>query len=150
MCDIFLCSNLGKLEEEFEKKFNSLPQYSPLTFDKKSSAVTKRKKASLASPVENPTLIKGECVILDHFLLTHPLIACYGHANRKCSEHVKSSNTARHLPLFCFIYNQVHPHLRKRIYSTRLLASTSTKRKRLELWTKVTQREHASCACSFF
>uniref|UniRef100_A0A673MTX0 HMG box transcription factor BBX n=1 Tax=Sinocyclocheilus rhinocerous TaxID=307959 RepID=A0A673MTX0_9TELE len=27
---------LGKLEEEFEKKFNSLPQYSPLTFDKKS------------------------------------------------------------------------------------------------------------------
>ncbi|XP_026104425.1 HMG box transcription factor BBX-like isoform X6 [Carassius auratus] len=35
---------LGKLEEEFEKKFNSLPQYSPLTFDKKSVAITKKKK----------------------------------------------------------------------------------------------------------
>ncbi|XP_041863464.1 HMG box transcription factor BBX isoform X2 [Melanotaenia boesemani] len=35
---------LGKLEEEFEKKFNSLPQYSPVTFDKKGSAVTRKKK----------------------------------------------------------------------------------------------------------
>uniref|UniRef100_A0A671RU24 HMG box transcription factor BBX n=1 Tax=Sinocyclocheilus anshuiensis TaxID=1608454 RepID=A0A671RU24_9TELE len=40
---------LGKLEEEFEKKFNSLPQYSPLTFDKKSVAVTKKKKNSTSS-----------------------------------------------------------------------------------------------------
>ncbi|XP_075342650.1 HMG box transcription factor BBX isoform X3 [Odontesthes bonariensis] len=36
---------LGKLEEEFEKKFNSLPQYSPVTFDKKGAAVAKKKKA---------------------------------------------------------------------------------------------------------
>lgn len=36
---------LGKLEEEFEKKFNSLPQYSPMTFDKKGTAVAKKKKA---------------------------------------------------------------------------------------------------------
>uniref|UniRef100_A0A667WQR8 HMG box transcription factor BBX n=1 Tax=Myripristis murdjan TaxID=586833 RepID=A0A667WQR8_9TELE len=36
--------DLGKLEEEFEKKFNSLPQYSPMTFDKKSTAVAKKKK----------------------------------------------------------------------------------------------------------
>lgn len=35
---------LGKLEEEFEKKFNSLPQYSPMTFDKKGTAVAKKKK----------------------------------------------------------------------------------------------------------
>ncbi|XP_026228688.1 HMG box transcription factor BBX isoform X2 [Anabas testudineus] len=35
---------LGKLEEEFEKKFNSLPQYSPMTFDKKGTAVSKKKK----------------------------------------------------------------------------------------------------------
>ncbi|XP_016416920.1 HMG box transcription factor BBX-like isoform X4 [Sinocyclocheilus rhinocerous] len=45
---------LGKLEEEFEKKFNSLPQYSPLTFDKKSMAVTKKKKNSTSSPPEPP------------------------------------------------------------------------------------------------
>ncbi|XP_024921177.1 HMG box transcription factor BBX isoform X2 [Cynoglossus semilaevis] len=35
---------LGKLEEEFEKKFNSLPQYSPMLFDKKSTTVAKKKK----------------------------------------------------------------------------------------------------------
>lgn len=35
---------LGKLEEEFEKKFNSLPQYSPMTFDKKGTAIAKRKR----------------------------------------------------------------------------------------------------------
>ncbi|XP_062869772.1 HMG box transcription factor BBX [Trichomycterus rosablanca] len=51
--------SLGKLEEEFEKKFNSLPQYSPLTFDKKSTAVTKRKKANLTSLPENPVTSKG-------------------------------------------------------------------------------------------
>ncbi|KAI1893522.1 hypothetical protein AGOR_G00124580 [Albula goreensis] len=36
---------LGKLEEEFERKFNSLPQYSPMTFDRKSTCVTKKKKS---------------------------------------------------------------------------------------------------------
>lgn len=36
--------SLGKLEEEFERKFNSLPQYSPMTFDKKGTAVMKKKK----------------------------------------------------------------------------------------------------------
>ncbi|KAM3600652.1 uncharacterized protein V6R79_000323 [Siganus canaliculatus] len=41
---------LGKLEEEFERKFNSLPQYSPMTFDKKGSAVPKKKKPD--SPVQ--------------------------------------------------------------------------------------------------
>uniref|UniRef100_A0A3P9DA08 HMG box transcription factor BBX n=1 Tax=Maylandia zebra TaxID=106582 RepID=A0A3P9DA08_9CICH len=35
----------SKLEEEFEKKFNSLPQYSPMTFDKKGTAVAKKKKS---------------------------------------------------------------------------------------------------------
>ncbi|XP_071182893.1 HMG box transcription factor BBX-like isoform X2 [Salvelinus alpinus] len=46
---------LGKLEEEFEKKFNSLPQYSPLTFDKKSTTVTKKKKTDVSTaPEEQP------------------------------------------------------------------------------------------------
>ncbi|KAM9846875.1 HMG box transcription factor BBX [Aulostomus maculatus] len=43
---------LGKLEEEFEKKFNSLPQYSPMTFDKKGTAVAKKKKADSSSGQE--------------------------------------------------------------------------------------------------
>ncbi|XP_036793518.1 HMG box transcription factor BBX isoform X4 [Oncorhynchus mykiss] len=47
---------LGKLEEEFEKKFNSLPQYSPLTFDKKSTIVTKKKKTDVSTaPEEQPS-----------------------------------------------------------------------------------------------
>lgn len=46
---------LGKLEEEFERKFNSLPQYSPMTFDKKGSAVTKKKKTDGTSGHEEPT-----------------------------------------------------------------------------------------------
>ncbi|XP_064838044.1 HMG box transcription factor BBX-like isoform X4 [Oncorhynchus masou masou] len=45
---------LGKLEEEFEKKFNSLPQYSPLTFDKKSTVVTKKKTDISTTPEEQP------------------------------------------------------------------------------------------------
>ncbi|XP_027536810.1 HMG box transcription factor BBX isoform X4 [Neopelma chrysocephalum] len=35
---------LAKLEEEFAKKFNSLPQYSPITFDRKNSAVPRKKR----------------------------------------------------------------------------------------------------------
>uniref|UniRef100_G1KFG9 HMG box transcription factor BBX n=1 Tax=Anolis carolinensis TaxID=28377 RepID=G1KFG9_ANOCA len=35
---------LAKLEEEFEKKFNSLPQFSPVTFDRKSVSVPRKKK----------------------------------------------------------------------------------------------------------
>ncbi|XP_053310956.1 HMG box transcription factor BBX [Spea bombifrons] len=37
---------LAKLEEEFEKKFNSLPQYSPVTFDRKNVSVPRKKKKS--------------------------------------------------------------------------------------------------------
>lgn len=45
---------LGKLEEEFEKKFNSLPQYSPLTFDKKFMAMSKRKRTDSCVQEEAP------------------------------------------------------------------------------------------------
>lgn len=34
----------AKLDEEFEKKFNSLPQYSPVTFDRKCVPVPGKKK----------------------------------------------------------------------------------------------------------
>ncbi|XP_059207387.1 HMG box transcription factor BBX [Centropristis striata] len=47
------CSQgLGKLEEEFERKFNSLPQYSPMTFDKKGTAVAKKKKTDSSTVQE--------------------------------------------------------------------------------------------------
>ncbi|CAL8364424.1 unnamed protein product [Lota lota] len=52
---------LGKLEEEFEKKFNSLPQFSPMTFDKKSTTVVKKKKPDSPIPAqeEGPKAAKG-------------------------------------------------------------------------------------------
>uniref|UniRef100_A0A8D3CHH4 HMG box transcription factor BBX n=1 Tax=Scophthalmus maximus TaxID=52904 RepID=A0A8D3CHH4_SCOMX len=51
---------LGKLEEEFEKKFNSLPQYSPMTFDKKGTTVAKKKKPdSPTVPEEASKVGKG-------------------------------------------------------------------------------------------
>ncbi|XP_061074486.1 HMG box transcription factor BBX-like isoform X1 [Conger conger] len=50
---------LGKLEEEFEKKFNSLPQYSPLAFDRKSACITKRKKSCEEEDEDPPVPVRG-------------------------------------------------------------------------------------------
>nr|XP_057943526.1 HMG box transcription factor BBX isoform X4 [Doryrhamphus excisus] len=51
-------SSQGQLEEEFEKKFNSLPQYDPNIFDKKGSVVTKRKKMDCSSVQEETSCSK--------------------------------------------------------------------------------------------
>ncbi|XP_028277591.1 HMG box transcription factor BBX isoform X3 [Parambassis ranga] len=48
---------LGKLEEEFEKKFNSLPQYSPMTFDKKGTTVAKKKKMDSPTVAEDASKV---------------------------------------------------------------------------------------------
>ncbi|XP_069724761.1 HMG box transcription factor BBX isoform X4 [Phaenicophaeus curvirostris] len=45
---------LAKLEEEFEKKFNSLPQYSPITFDRKNSSVPRKKRKIGSGSSEQP------------------------------------------------------------------------------------------------
>uniref|UniRef100_A0A803XNN6 HMG box transcription factor BBX n=1 Tax=Meleagris gallopavo TaxID=9103 RepID=A0A803XNN6_MELGA len=50
---------LAKLEEEFEKKFNSLPQYSPITFDRKNSSVPRKKRKVGSSSSEQPKSNKG-------------------------------------------------------------------------------------------
>ncbi|XP_051479884.1 HMG box transcription factor BBX isoform X1 [Apus apus] len=50
---------LAKLEEEFEKKFNSLPQYSPITFDRKNSAVPRKKRKLGSGSSEQPKSNKG-------------------------------------------------------------------------------------------
>ncbi|XP_005172754.2 HMG box transcription factor BBX isoform X3 [Danio rerio] len=75
---------LGKLEEEFEKKFNSLPQYSPLTFDKKSVAVTKKKKNSTSSPPEPPKTCKGSSSSQKKTLF-HKIVNKYKHRKEKSS-----------------------------------------------------------------
>ncbi|XP_063809690.1 HMG box transcription factor BBX isoform X2 [Pseudophryne corroboree] len=50
---------LAKLEEEFEKKFNSLPQYSPVTFDRKNTLIQRKKKKLNNGQVEQPKANKG-------------------------------------------------------------------------------------------
>ncbi|XP_044078614.1 HMG box transcription factor BBX isoform X4 [Siniperca chuatsi] len=59
---------LGKLEEEFERKFNSLPQYSPMTFDKKGTAVAKKKKTD-SSTVQEELSKAGKVVQSDSTML---------------------------------------------------------------------------------
>ncbi|XP_062342373.1 HMG box transcription factor BBX isoform X2 [Osmerus eperlanus] len=72
---------LGKLEEEFEKKFNSLPQYSPLTFDKKSTGVAKKKKIDSGTvPEESPkpgkVMIGSESTVSDPLTKPKPGVPC--------------------------------------------------------------------------
>ncbi|XP_039910297.1 HMG box transcription factor BBX isoform X8 [Hirundo rustica] len=50
---------LAKLEEEFAKKFNSLPQYSPITFDRKNSAVSRKKRKIGSGSCELPKSSKA-------------------------------------------------------------------------------------------
>ncbi|KAJ7404040.1 HMG box transcription factor BBX [Pitangus sulphuratus] len=50
---------LAKLEEEFAKKFNSLPQYSPITFDRRNSAVPRKKRKVGSGSCELPKSNKG-------------------------------------------------------------------------------------------
>ncbi|NXC42126.1 BBX factor, partial [Penelope pileata] len=50
---------LAKLEEEFEKKFNSLPQYSPITFDRKNSSVPRKKRKIGSGSSEQSKSNKG-------------------------------------------------------------------------------------------
>ncbi|XP_043366790.1 HMG box transcription factor BBX isoform X5 [Dermochelys coriacea] len=68
---------LAKLEEEFEKKFNSLPQYSPITFDRKSASVPRKKKKVGSCPVEQPKSNKEPA------LLHEPLVGSQKRKARK-------------------------------------------------------------------
>ncbi|XP_078089066.1 HMG box transcription factor BBX isoform X3 [Mustelus asterias] len=50
---------LGNLDQEFAKKFNSLPQYSPVTFDRKNTTVTRKKKKNRSGSTEQQKSDKG-------------------------------------------------------------------------------------------
>ncbi|XP_014404148.1 PREDICTED: HMG box transcription factor BBX isoform X5 [Myotis brandtii] len=49
----------AKLDEEFEKKFNSLPQYSPVTFDRKCVPIPRKKKKTGSMSSEPTKTSKG-------------------------------------------------------------------------------------------
>lgn len=62
MCQLlypFSINSSAKLDEEFEKKFNSLPQYSPVTFDRKCVPVPRKKKKTGSMSSELTKTSKG-------------------------------------------------------------------------------------------
>lgn len=67
--------SLAKLEEEFEKKFNSLPQYSPITFDRKNSSVPRKKRKVGSGSSEQPKSNKGK-LVCSTFLITSVWMKC--------------------------------------------------------------------------
>ncbi|KFZ58769.1 HMG box transcription factor BBX [Antrostomus carolinensis] len=77
---------LAKLEEEFEKKFNSLPQYSPITFDRKNSSVPRKKRKLGSSSSEQPKSNKGCFPIPEQKIMHFCLLSAILSEDRNSSE----------------------------------------------------------------
>ncbi|XP_028938734.1 HMG box transcription factor BBX isoform X2 [Ornithorhynchus anatinus] len=75
---------LAKLEEEFEKKFNSLPQYSPITFDRKSASVPRKKKKIGNVSAEQLKPSKGSIQSQKKHLF-HKIVSKYKHKKEKAN-----------------------------------------------------------------
>ncbi|NXJ11728.1 BBX factor, partial [Odontophorus gujanensis] len=73
---------LAKLEEEFEKKFNSLPQYSPITFDRKNSSVPRKKRKVGSGSSEQPKSNKGSVQSMRKNLFPK-IVSKYKHKKKK-------------------------------------------------------------------
>ncbi|XP_015334040.1 HMG box transcription factor BBX isoform X1 [Marmota marmota marmota] len=71
-----------KLDEEFEKKFNSLPQYSPITFDRKCVPVPRKKKKTGNGPSEPSKTSKGPFQSQKKNLF-HKIVSKYKHKKEK-------------------------------------------------------------------
>ncbi|CAO2631774.1 HMG box transcription factor BBX [Lemmus lemmus] len=78
--DSFLGS--AKLDEEFEKKFNSLPQYSPLTFDRKCVSIPRKKKKTGNMSSESTKTSKGPFQSQKKNLF-HKIVSKYKHKKEK-------------------------------------------------------------------
>lgn len=78
--DSFLGS--AKLDEEFEKKFNSLPQYSPVTFDRKCGPVSRKKKKTGNASSEPTKTSKGPFQSQKKNLF-HKIVSKYKHKKEK-------------------------------------------------------------------
>ncbi|XP_057552531.1 HMG box transcription factor BBX isoform X4 [Hippopotamus amphibius kiboko] len=71
-----------KLDEEFEKKFNSLPQYSPVTFDRKCVPVPRKKKKTGNMSSEPTKTSKGPFQSQKKNLF-HKIVSKYKHKKEK-------------------------------------------------------------------
>ncbi|EHH51006.1 hypothetical protein EGM_10318 [Macaca fascicularis] len=76
-----LCCS-AKLDEEFEKKFNSLPQYSPVTFDRKCVPVPRKKKKTGNVSSEPTKTSKGPFQSQKKNLF-HKIVSKYKHKKEK-------------------------------------------------------------------
>ncbi|XP_045396309.1 HMG box transcription factor BBX isoform X1 [Lemur catta] len=72
----------AKLDEEFEKKFNSLPQYSPVTFDRKCVPVPRKKKKTGNASSEQTKTSKGPFQSQKKNLF-HKIVSKYKHKKEK-------------------------------------------------------------------
>ncbi|ELV09777.1 HMG box transcription factor BBX [Tupaia chinensis] len=72
----------AKLDEEFEKKFNSLPQYSPITFDRKCVPVPRKKKKTGNMSSEPSKTSKGPFQSQKKNLF-HKIVSKYKHKKEK-------------------------------------------------------------------
>ncbi|XP_056412288.1 HMG box transcription factor BBX isoform X3 [Hyla sarda] len=85
---------LAKLEEEFEKKFNSLPQYSPVTFDRKNASLQRKKKTPKNGQVEEHKVNKG-AVLSQKKNLFHKIVSKYKHKKDKQSTFDKDATAVQ-------------------------------------------------------
>ncbi|XP_068124559.1 HMG box transcription factor BBX isoform X2 [Hyperolius riggenbachi] len=74
-------AGLAKLEEEFEKKFNSLPQYSPVTFDRKNAFQKKNKKPNNGQAEQQKANNKG--ALQSQKKLFHKIVSKYKQKKEK-------------------------------------------------------------------
>ncbi|XP_023610716.1 HMG box transcription factor BBX isoform X1 [Myotis lucifugus] len=72
----------AKLDEEFEKKFNSLPQYSPVTFDRKCVPIPRKKKKTGSMSSEPTKTSKGSFQSQKKNLF-HKIVSKYKHKKEK-------------------------------------------------------------------
>ncbi|XP_073929142.1 HMG box transcription factor BBX isoform X1 [Castor canadensis] len=71
-----------KLDEEFEKKFNSLPQYSPVTFDRKCVPISRKKKKT-GNMCSEPTKTSKGPFQSQKKNLFHKIVSKYKHKKEK-------------------------------------------------------------------
>ncbi|XP_075398695.1 HMG box transcription factor BBX isoform X2 [Tenrec ecaudatus] len=79
-----------KLDEEFERKFNSLPQYSPVTFDRKYAPVPRKKKKTGSLSSELTKTSKGPFQSQKKNLF-HKIVSKYKHKKEKPNDPEKGS-----------------------------------------------------------
>ncbi|EPY78041.1 HMG box transcription factor BBX isoform 16 [Camelus ferus] len=86
----------AKLDEEFEKKFNSLPQYSPVTFDRKCVPVPRKKKKT-GNMSSEPTKTSKDDKPKEQLQRSLPKVTETG-CSDECSHHAETRSSTPEMP----------------------------------------------------